>query len=83
MYISKNVRKKKFNLQEPLDLLKNLPSEISDVLTDDFSDEEVPANNLLDILKILKMTIKRLNKTQGAVAHVKKIQHLQPQDAVL
>ncbi|GFT94025.1 hypothetical protein TNCV_3219521 [Trichonephila clavipes] len=41
--------KKKFSLQEALDLLQNLPSEISDVLTDDFSDEEVPANNLLGL----------------------------------
>ncbi|GFS65544.1 hypothetical protein TNCV_2469271 [Trichonephila clavipes] len=29
-------------------LLQNLPSEISDVLTDDFSDDEVPANDLLE-----------------------------------
>ncbi|GFY27238.1 hypothetical protein TNCV_2068591 [Trichonephila clavipes] len=41
------VYKKKLSLQEALDLLQNLPSEISDVLTDDFSDEEVPANYLL------------------------------------
>ncbi|GFX86104.1 hypothetical protein TNCV_2341731 [Trichonephila clavipes] len=32
--------KKKISLQEALDLLENLPSEISVVLTDDFSDEE-------------------------------------------
>ncbi|GFS53566.1 hypothetical protein TNCV_730251 [Trichonephila clavipes] len=43
-----NVWKKKLSLQEALDLLQNLPSEISDVPTDDFSDEEFPANNLLE-----------------------------------
>ncbi|GFY04114.1 retrotrans_gag domain-containing protein [Trichonephila clavipes] len=37
--------KKKLSLQEALHLFLNLPFEISDVLTDDFSDEEVPANN--------------------------------------
>ncbi|GFT69096.1 hypothetical protein TNCV_3904901 [Trichonephila clavipes] len=42
--------KKKISLQEALDLLQNLPSEISDVLTNDFSWEEVPANNLLEFL---------------------------------
>ncbi|GFX20251.1 hypothetical protein TNCV_1438101 [Trichonephila clavipes] len=31
---------KKLSSQEALDLLQNLPSEISDVLTDDFSDEK-------------------------------------------
>ncbi|GFW72809.1 hypothetical protein TNCV_1266521 [Trichonephila clavipes] len=45
----KCLKKKKLNLQEVLDLLQNQPSEISDVLTDDFSDE-VPANNLLEFL---------------------------------
>ncbi|GFS62229.1 FLJ37770-like protein [Trichonephila clavipes] len=39
---------KKLSLQEALALLQNLPSEISDILTDDFSVEEVPANNLLE-----------------------------------
>ncbi|GFX78594.1 hypothetical protein TNCV_30341 [Trichonephila clavipes] len=40
--------KKKLSLQEALDLLQNLPSETSDVLMDDFSDEKVPANYLLE-----------------------------------
>ncbi|GFW11300.1 hypothetical protein TNCV_3808201 [Trichonephila clavipes] len=40
--------KKELCLQEALDLLQNLPFEISDVLADDFSEEEVPANNLLE-----------------------------------
>ncbi|GFX16580.1 hypothetical protein TNCV_23511 [Trichonephila clavipes] len=40
--------KKKLSLQEAFDLLHNLPSEISDVLTQDFSDEEVLENNLLE-----------------------------------
>ncbi|GFU86680.1 hypothetical protein TNCV_2881001 [Trichonephila clavipes] len=39
---------KKIGLQEALDLLQNLPSVMSDVQTDNFSDEEVPANNLLE-----------------------------------
>ncbi|GFX31509.1 hypothetical protein TNCV_1781051 [Trichonephila clavipes] len=48
-YLPMNVWKKDAqSLQDTLDLLHNLPSEISDVLTDDFSDEEVPANNLLE-----------------------------------
>ncbi|GFV39750.1 DDE_3 domain-containing protein [Trichonephila clavipes] len=38
--------RKKFSLQEALDFLRNLPFESSDALTDDSSDEEVPANNL-------------------------------------
>ncbi|GFV35070.1 hypothetical protein TNCV_2304221 [Trichonephila clavipes] len=46
--VSKYLEKKAQSLQEALDLLQNLPSEISDVLTNDFSDEEVPANNLLE-----------------------------------
>ncbi|GFS69883.1 hypothetical protein TNCV_3101851 [Trichonephila clavipes] len=37
---------KKPSLQEVLDLFQNIPSEISNVLTYDFSDEDVPANNL-------------------------------------
>ncbi|GFY13944.1 hypothetical protein TNCV_1296051 [Trichonephila clavipes] len=41
------LEKKKLSLQESLDLLQNLPSESSDVLTDDSSHEEVLANNLL------------------------------------
>ncbi|GFV24679.1 hypothetical protein TNCV_881491 [Trichonephila clavipes] len=40
--------KKKLSLQEVLDLLQNLPCEIYYVLTDDFSYEEVPTNNLLE-----------------------------------
>ncbi|GFS64353.1 hypothetical protein TNCV_3955421 [Trichonephila clavipes] len=40
--------KMKPNLQEALDLLQNLPSEISDALIGDSSDEEVSANNLLE-----------------------------------
>ncbi|GFX26088.1 hypothetical protein TNCV_2274281 [Trichonephila clavipes] len=37
-------------MEEPLILyrLKNLPSESRDLITDDSSDEEVPANNLLE-----------------------------------
>ncbi|GFU32421.1 hypothetical protein TNCV_3231211 [Trichonephila clavipes] len=38
------LEKKKLTLQEALDLFQYLPSEISDLLTDDFSDEEAPAN---------------------------------------
>ncbi|GFX35110.1 hypothetical protein TNCV_2330501 [Trichonephila clavipes] len=45
--LEKSLEKRKPRLQEALDLLQNLPSEISDALTDDFSDEEVTANNLL------------------------------------
>ncbi|GFW45423.1 hypothetical protein TNCV_4702341 [Trichonephila clavipes] len=42
--------KKKLSLQKDLwDILQNLPSEISDVLTDNFSDEEVPENNLVEL----------------------------------
>ncbi|GFX20564.1 hypothetical protein TNCV_3489211 [Trichonephila clavipes] len=41
---------KKLSLQKAVCLLQNLPSEISDILTDDVSDEEVPANNLLEFL---------------------------------
>ncbi|GFX82608.1 uncharacterized protein TNCV_1192831 [Trichonephila clavipes] len=63
--------------------IKNLPFEISDVLTDDFSDEEVPANNLLEFSLSFTTMIKRLNKTQGVTVHVEKIQHFLPQDAVL
>ncbi|GFV63218.1 hypothetical protein TNCV_2662201 [Trichonephila clavipes] len=37
-------RKKKLSLQETLNLLQNLPFESNDTLTDDSSDEEVPAN---------------------------------------
>ncbi|GFS78761.1 hypothetical protein TNCV_3149151 [Trichonephila clavipes] len=41
-------RKKKLYLQEALDLLQNLPSESGDALTDDSSDEDVPAKYLLE-----------------------------------
>ncbi|GFT28977.1 hypothetical protein TNCV_3586391 [Trichonephila clavipes] len=41
-------RKKKPSLQEALDLLQNLPSESSDALTDDSSDEDDPANYQLE-----------------------------------
>ncbi|GFV83578.1 hypothetical protein TNCV_5120681 [Trichonephila clavipes] len=44
---------KKLRLQEASDSLQNLPSEISDVLIDDFSDE-VPANNLLEFSILIK-----------------------------
>ncbi|GFW55559.1 hypothetical protein TNCV_119431 [Trichonephila clavipes] len=40
--------KKKFSFNEALDLLQNLPSESSDALIGDSSDEEVPANYVLD-----------------------------------
>ncbi|GFV58362.1 uncharacterized protein TNCV_2556061 [Trichonephila clavipes] len=44
-----NVWKKEVqSLQELLDLLQSLTSGISDVLTDDVSDEKVPANNVLN-----------------------------------
>ncbi|GFV39476.1 hypothetical protein TNCV_1372551 [Trichonephila clavipes] len=36
------------SLQEALDFLQNLPSESSEVLTVDSSDEDVPANYLLE-----------------------------------
>ncbi|GFT47650.1 hypothetical protein NPIL_127481, partial [Nephila pilipes] len=39
--------KKKLSLQEALDLLQSFPSESSDALSDDSSDEEVPGNILL------------------------------------
>ncbi|GFX51972.1 uncharacterized protein TNCV_3063891 [Trichonephila clavipes] len=43
-----NVGKKEAqSLQEALNSLQNVPSKISDVLADDFS-EEVPSNNLLE-----------------------------------
>ncbi|GFW44115.1 hypothetical protein TNCV_3854761 [Trichonephila clavipes] len=45
IYLS--VLKKKLSLQGGLDLFQNLPSEISDALTDDSSGEEVPAIYLL------------------------------------
>ncbi|GFW50982.1 hypothetical protein TNCV_3592641 [Trichonephila clavipes] len=38
----------KLSLQEVLELLESLPSERSDSPTSDSSDEEVPANNLLE-----------------------------------
>ncbi|GFT09197.1 hypothetical protein TNCV_4106251 [Trichonephila clavipes] len=40
--------KKKLSLQEALELLENLQSKSRDSPTDDFQDEEVPANNLLE-----------------------------------
>ncbi|GFT55005.1 hypothetical protein TNCV_2325191 [Trichonephila clavipes] len=63
--------KKKSCLQETLDLLQNLLSEINDVLTDDFSDE-VPANYLLEfsinyfslMLKHLRFDIFELQETR-------------------
>ncbi|GFU56837.1 hypothetical protein TNCV_2540071 [Trichonephila clavipes] len=48
-YVAKMSGKKNLGLQEALDLLQHLSSEISDVLTNEFSDEELPANNLLSI----------------------------------
>ncbi|GFT51337.1 hypothetical protein TNCV_4954731 [Trichonephila clavipes] len=41
--------KKKLSLQEALELLESLPSESCDAPTDDSSDEEVTANNLLEL----------------------------------
>ncbi|GFW50720.1 hypothetical protein TNCV_2890221 [Trichonephila clavipes] len=46
---SQKVWKKKLGLLEALHLLQNLPTEISDDITEDFSDEEISANNLLEI----------------------------------
>ncbi|GFY14828.1 hypothetical protein TNCV_648711 [Trichonephila clavipes] len=43
-------RKKKLSLQEVLDLLQNLASESSDALTYDSSDEDIPANYLMEFL---------------------------------
>ncbi|GFW78068.1 hypothetical protein TNCV_135381 [Trichonephila clavipes] len=40
---------KKLSFQEVLDFLQDLQSESSDALTDDSSDEEIPANNLLKL----------------------------------
>ncbi|PRD26368.1 UNVERIFIED_CONTAM: Structural maintenance of chromosomes protein 2-2 [Trichonephila clavipes] len=37
---------------------------------------------ILPRVKSSRMTIKRLNKTQGAVVHVKKMQHILPQDVI-
>ncbi|GFS74525.1 hypothetical protein TNCV_458631 [Trichonephila clavipes] len=48
--IFKIMTKRKFSLQEVLDLLQNLPSEISEVLTEDSSDDEVTENNVLKFL---------------------------------
>ncbi|GFW65172.1 transposable element Tc1 transposase [Trichonephila clavipes] len=45
--VQRSLEKRKLNLQEALNLLQKLPSEISDALTDYSSDEEVPENNLL------------------------------------
>ncbi|GFT03884.1 transposable element Tcb2 transposase [Trichonephila clavipes] len=57
-----NFRKKKLYLQEVLDLLQNLASEISDVLTDGFSDEEKSQQTICwNFSSILRMTIKKLN----------------------
>ncbi|GFX28689.1 hypothetical protein TNCV_4860531 [Trichonephila clavipes] len=44
----KNVWIKKLSLQEAFNLFQKLPSEISGVLTDDFCDKGVPANNPLE-----------------------------------
>ncbi|GFV48715.1 hypothetical protein TNCV_2590751 [Trichonephila clavipes] len=41
---------KKLSLQEAFGLLQNLPSESSDSLTDDSSDEAVPANYMMEFL---------------------------------
>ncbi|GFU44455.1 hypothetical protein TNCV_1505841 [Trichonephila clavipes] len=41
---------KKHSVQVALDLLQSQPSEISEVLTDDFLDEEIPTNKLLEFL---------------------------------
>ncbi|GFT27246.1 hypothetical protein NPIL_554231 [Nephila pilipes] len=41
-------RKKKLSLQEAFNFLQSLPSESSDALSDDSSDEEFTANNLLE-----------------------------------
>ncbi|GFW45017.1 hypothetical protein TNCV_4513311 [Trichonephila clavipes] len=46
--LTKVWKKKKLSLQEVLYLLQNLPYEINDVLTDNLSDEEVPASSLLE-----------------------------------
>ncbi|GFU85173.1 hypothetical protein TNCV_1554361 [Trichonephila clavipes] len=45
---SRQSLEKKLSLQEALDLLQNVSSEINHVLTEDFSDEEVLANYLLE-----------------------------------
>ncbi|GFV20973.1 uncharacterized protein TNCV_2280171 [Trichonephila clavipes] len=47
------IGKMQLNIQEALDLLQNLPSEICDVLTE----EEIPANNLLEFS--LTITVER------------------------
>ncbi|GFY27961.1 hypothetical protein TNCV_4563141 [Trichonephila clavipes] len=44
--------KKKFCLQKALDLLQNLPSEINDVQTDDFLDEEDPVTSCKELSDI-------------------------------
>ncbi|GFV35038.1 hypothetical protein TNCV_1885761 [Trichonephila clavipes] len=41
-------KKEAQSLQEALELLHTLPSDSSDALTDDFSDDEIPKNNLLE-----------------------------------
>ncbi|PRD22719.1 UNVERIFIED_CONTAM: hypothetical protein NCL1_48385 [Trichonephila clavipes] len=45
-------KKMKPSLQEGWDLLQNPPSERCDALTDDSSDESVPANYLLELSHI-------------------------------
>ncbi|GFT23284.1 hypothetical protein TNCV_2015831 [Trichonephila clavipes] len=47
-YIKVWEKEKLSRLEEALCLLQNSPSEICDVQTDDFSDEEVPAYNPLE-----------------------------------
>ncbi|GFS84601.1 hypothetical protein TNCV_4607371 [Trichonephila clavipes] len=74
-------RKEKLSLQKDLDLLQNLQSESRDALTDASSNEEIPANNLLEFSS--DSTTKRMNKTHGAVVHAQLIKYFLPQDAVL
>ncbi|GFV87955.1 hypothetical protein TNCV_782351 [Trichonephila clavipes] len=55
---------KKLNLQEDLYLKQNLPSS-RDALTDDSSDEELPANNPLEILSDPEEDNQEIAQDQG------------------
>ncbi|GFW01603.1 hypothetical protein TNCV_4085181 [Trichonephila clavipes] len=56
LQMRQKVWKKKLSLEEDLNLLQNLPSEISDVLTDDFSYEQVPENYLQELSRQWELT---------------------------
>ncbi|GFX69566.1 hypothetical protein TNCV_1769351 [Trichonephila clavipes] len=66
--------KKKLSLQDVLDSLQNLQSEISDVLTDvNFQTKKSQQIIHWSFGLILKMTIERLYQIQGSEVHAKRI----------